>query len=82
MSMPLNINIQQKIMAQWLLIFNVLIWVFAWGVDIAPRNPFQVIHGGNHFKTQHQEITRDDHYGPPLDLAGVTLEEIDITNIQ
>ena len=36
---------------------------------------------GDHFKTQHTEITTDDHYGPPLDLAGVKLEEIDITDI-
>ena len=37
---------------------------------------------GDHFKTQHPETTRDDHYGPPLDLAGVKLEEADITDIQ
>ena len=52
-----------------------------WDVNIAPRNPGQVIHG-DHFKTHHPEVTGDYHYGPPLDLAGLKLEEVDITGIQ
>ena len=46
-----------------------LIWVSVWDVSVAPRNPGQVIHAGVHFKTHHPEITGDDCYGPPLDLA-------------
>ena len=36
---------------------------------------------GGSFKTNHPEITRDDHYGPLLDLVGV-LEEVDVIDIQ
>ena len=82
MSMLLNVNIQEKIVAWWPLISGVLIWVSVCSVDIAPRNPGQVIHGWITSKTHHPEIIRDDHYGPLLDLARVTLEEVDITDIQ
>ena len=37
---------------------------------------------GDHFKTIHSEISGDDHYGPPLDLAGVKLEEASVTDMQ
>ena len=36
----------------------------------------------DYFKTHHLKITRDDCYGPPPDLAGVKLEEIDAYGIQ
>ena len=36
---------------------------------------------GGHFKTNHLGITRDDHYGPPLGLADVKLEEVNVINI-
>ena len=35
----------------------------------------------DHFKSNYPGITRDDHYGPPLDLADVKLEEVDAINI-
>ena len=53
MSMFLNVIFQWKIMACWPLISDVLIWVSVWGVNIAPRNPDQVVHGGIIFKTNH-----------------------------
>ena len=36
---------------------------------------------GDHFKSNHPEITRDDCYGPTLDLADVKMEEVDVINI-
>ena len=36
---------------------------------------------GDHFKTNHPGITRDDCYGPPLDLADVKLEEVNVIDI-
>ena len=46
MSLPPGVNIQQKIVPWWPLTFNVLIWVFVWGVHIIPRNPGHIIHRG------------------------------------
>ena len=62
MSILLNVDIQWKIVVQWLLIFGMPIWVSVWDVSIAPRNPSQVIHG-DHLKSIHPEITGDDCYG-------------------
>ena len=50
MSLPTNANIQQKTVPQWPLTFSVPIWVFVWDVNIVPRNPGQVIHGGTILK--------------------------------
>ena len=36
---------------------------------------------GDHFKTHHPGITRDDHYGHPLDLADVKLEGVNVIDI-
>ena len=55
-------------------------WEFAWGVDSVLRNLVR-LYLGRHFKTKHPGITRDDHYGPSLDLADVKLEEVDVIDI-
>ena len=47
-----------------------------------PRKSWSGYTWEDHFTMHHPEITRDDHYGPPLDLAGVKFEEVDITDIQ
>ena len=52
------------------------------GCQYCPKKSWSGCTWGDHFKTHHPEITSNDHYGPPLDLADVKLEEIDITNIQ
>ena len=57
------------------------IWDSVQGADTVLKNLGQAIHGGEHFKTNHPGITRDDHYGPPLDLADVMLEEVNVINI-
>ena len=81
MSMLQNAGIQQKIMAQWPPTSHVFTWVSVWDVITVLRDHGQVIHGGNHLKTYHPEITRADHCGPPLDLASIKLKEFDVIDI-
>ena len=74
-------NIQQGIMAWWPPTSSMSTWVFAPGVTTAQRS-WSGHTWVDHFKTHHPEITGDDYCGPPSDLAGVKLEEIDTSEIQ
>ena len=52
------------------------------GCQYWPKKSWSGHTWGDYFKTHDPEITRGDHYGPPLDLAGVKLEEVDTSDIQ
>ena len=54
---------------------------FVWGVNTVLRNLGQVTHEGTISKLIIQE-SLDDHYGPPLDLADVKLEEVDVIDMR
>ena len=56
MSLPPNVNVQQKTVTHWPLTFHMPIWEFVWGVNIVPRNPGQVIHGGTILKPIIQKL--------------------------
>ena len=48
------------------------------GCQYCPKKSWSGCTWGDHFKTIHLGITRDDLYGPPLDLADVKLEDVNV----
>ena len=51
------------------------------GYQYCPKNLGQVIHGETILRPITQTSIKDNHYGPPLDLAEVKLEEVDVIDI-
>ena len=62
------------------------IWCAHMGISVGccycPKRSWSGHTWVDHFNTHHPEITRDNHYGPPLDITKVKLEEIDAADMQ